>query len=488
MTASLRATFIRNVSLNAIAKIVTVVLSAITNVVLARHLTARDYGIVSFALIFVNLFTQFNDFGINSAVIQRRQLDDRTLHTGFTLKAVLGMLVFGVSLACAPLSGYFFSEAVIADVIRVLSLNFLLTTLAFIPTTLLTRDLDFGKLMTGQIGASVMSSLVSVILALNGHKYWSIVVGNVCATLVTVILLNSMKPARTSFAFDSRIARELMQFGGKLFLSQLVIFAIINADNLVIGAAAGASALGFYSLAFNWGSMASVYLASSILNVLFPTLSKFQDDRMRIKESFLKTMHVIAFVSVMANLCLFAVSREFLFLVLGHGTDKWLPSLEVLQIFCVYGIGRALLEPVGSVIMAIGRTDLFLKSTMVAAVIELVMLYPVLRSFGITGVASLVTLSYFVQYFVYYPALRREIRMEFSEIARAARPSVISGLCVCALLGIAGRFHAAPALPLFAFKLLLCPACFIIIHGMLSDWTLLKQARTILVSLKAENA
>ncbi|HUL00752.1 MAG TPA: lipopolysaccharide biosynthesis protein [Nitrospirota bacterium] len=478
---------VQNIGFNAVAKVIAIVLSGVANVVLAWHLGSRDYGIAGFALIIINLFSQFNDFGINNAVIQRKELKDRSLYTGFTMKVILGLLVFAASFLIAPLAKYIFSETAVVNVIKLLSLNFLVNSLSFIPVTILTRELNFKTMMLYQIAAPLVSAVTSIVLAVNGFTYWSIVIGNVCATLASVILINILKPVKVKIEFDRRDAREFVNYGAKMFYSQLLVFAIINLDNFLVGTVAGAEALGYYALAFNWGSLISVLSASVILTVLFPTFAKIQHDRTIIKDTYLRVMKVIAFIIIMVNLCLFSVSREFLVLILGHGTDKWLPSMLVLKIFCVYGIGRALLEPVGSVVLAIGRTDLLLKSTLITAFIETAFLYPALRYYGIPGVAIVVTMSYMLQYFIYFPALRNEINLDFREMIRAVRPAIVSGLLLGVAMALFMRWYGEnqPTAALFTLKLVICTCGYIFMHGLFSKWTMFKEARIILATMKA---
>jgi O-antigen/teichoic acid export membrane protein len=109
-------------------------------------------------------------------------------------------------------------------------------------------------------------------------------------------------------------------------------------------------------------------------------------------------LEYIAFISVLANAGLLLVSKEFLTFVLGHGTDKWMPALTAFRILCIYGMCRCLLEPVGNVILAIGRTRELLITQIIVAVFELGLLYPSLKYFGIEGVAVVVTVAYVTAY------------------------------------------------------------------------------------------
>ena len=89
-----RLTF-RSIGYNSIAKVLMYVFSAVASIVLGRCLLASDYGIVSFAFIFINFMANFADFGIGSALIQRKDLDRSALDTAFTMKLLIGIVVAG---------------------------------------------------------------------------------------------------------------------------------------------------------------------------------------------------------------------------------------------------------------------------------------------------------------------------------------------------------------------------------------------------------
>src|SRR5580692_3947095 len=97
----------KNIRYNSIAKMLTYLSSAASSIVLGRCLLASDYGIVSFAFIFVNFMERFADIGIGSAIIQRKELDETTLYTAFSLKFVIGVAVTGATFLLSALVPYF---------------------------------------------------------------------------------------------------------------------------------------------------------------------------------------------------------------------------------------------------------------------------------------------------------------------------------------------------------------------------------------------
>ncbi len=122
-----------------------------------------------------------------------------------------------------------------------------------------------------------------------------------------------------------------------LSLIGFIVFTIFNVDNFIIGAVKGSSELGYYMIAFNWGSIICVILGTVVNNVLFPTFSRMEQDRERIKKSYLRVLEYVSCIGMLTNITLLLVSEDFLVYVLGHGTDKWLPALLSLRILCLYG-------------------------------------------------------------------------------------------------------------------------------------------------------
>jgi len=479
MNTELRRQTVRNLKYNSIATLSVYIIQFVTNIILARILEPKDYGVVGFSQIFINFMIQFSDFGINGALIQRKELDKATLSTAFTLKAILSMVIVTVMLTLAPVSQVFMAQREVTSVIRLLSLNIILSTFAFLPLVLLTKGLEYQKLVLPQTVSVVLNSLTALIMAYSGFGFWSIVLGSIIGNLGNAVMLFYMKPHSLAFGYEAHIARELVRFGGSMLLPGLIIFIIFNTDNFVIGAARGATQLGYYALAFSWGSIVCTLLAGSFHKVLFPTFSKLQDDLSALKKSYLTSLHYIAFLAVPVNLILLILGKEFLIHILGRGTDRWLPALPVLQILCCYGVFRALLEPLGNVILGIGKPQLCLKANILAAVIELGLLYPAIHFYGIEGVAAAVTVAYMSQYAIYLPIMRREIDVKVGDLFLEVRTTLCAVLVMSAtLLGL--KASLGFSLATMVVQGLIGILVYLFVFGMIDRWRLFGEFRTLL--------
>ena len=470
---------ISGIAYNSAGKIIALLLRIVASVVLARGLTASDYGVVGFAMVIIGFLSRFNDLGIGSAVIQQLELDEKGLYTAFSLKLILGISIAALCIILAPYSRHFFNHPDIGSVIQVLATIFVISSFSFLPEVLLTRQLEFKKLGAANVISVMARSIVAIVLVFAGFKYWSIVLAEIGGTLAQVIILNCFCHKRVRFRFDRARAHEFLSFGGKLFGSGLIVFLMFNADNFVIGAAAGAAALGYYALAFNWGSFCCGVLSEGVHSVLLPAFSRTQKDRAFLKNSYLKVLEYVSMFAVLANVILLVNAGELLVYVFGRGTDKWLPALSALQILSVYGIVRMILEPVGNIALALGKPGILFKANALAGVLEIGCLYFALKLWGINGVAVLVTATYAIQYFIYIPFLKNELGITLSEIFAVTKPSLLSGLVIAAsalALGAVTGFSIAS----MVLKVLYCLAGYLALYGVLTGWKSYKEVRAVL--------
>lgn len=484
MPENLKAKTFVNIGYTAVAKVFAFIVSSAASIILARNLSSSDYGIVGFATIFIGFLSQFSDLGIGSAVIQKDNLDETGLYTGFTIKLILGTIICVLAFVLSPMAKLFFDNDAVGVVIKVLSFNFLLNSFVFLPNSLLTRELNYRKLSISNVCSSVFNSTISIILVLVGYKYWSIVIGNLSAGLANVLIINFLRPVRIRFCLDQRIASELTRFGGNVFFVGFLVYAVFNMDNFIIGTLKGARELGYYSVAFNWGSMICGILYGVVHSVLFPTFSAIQHDREGLKRNYLRVLEYIVFIGVLTNVTFFLVAHEFLFFILGRGTDKWLPALTAFRILCIYGIFRVFLEPVANVFFALGKPSILVKSNAITGSLELGLLYPAIVYFGIEGAAIVVTIAYTLNYLICFPFLKKELSINYGELWAVAKPTIISACAVIISIYPYSKLFQPHSI-LFLFQgTFLCILSFAILHGVITKWRLVRETKSIIINMK----
>ena len=97
-----------------------------------------------------------------------------------------------------------------------------------------------------------------------------------------------------------------------MFGTGVFVFLIFNLDNFLVGAFMGSAQLGYYALAFAWGSFICGLLSSTVNTVLYPAFSAIQNDTVAVRRWYLKAVELVTFIAVVANAALFVNAHFFL--------------------------------------------------------------------------------------------------------------------------------------------------------------------------------
>lgn len=327
-------------------------------IVLARILTPSDFGIVGIAAIFTRLITLLNEIGIASAVVQRLEIDKEDLSTLFVASLVSGIVLTGIMLFVAQYLALFFDVAVLQPVLQVLSITLIIGAASAVQKALCNRKLDFRQLAIFEACGMALYGIVSIVLALSGFGIWSIIYGTIANHLVCSVLFWIKSDWKPQFMFYFDRFKKLVDFGLIVLLTRLVNYVGINLASFVTGKFLGPAMLGLYSLANDMSSMTVGRITNIIGRVMFPTLSKMQDDNERFNNAYLKVLQFISIISFPLLVGMAVLAEPLILIVFG---EKWRLAIFPLQALASIGILRSIGSSVGFVLLSKGRSDIELK-------------------------------------------------------------------------------------------------------------------------------
>lgn len=399
--------------------------------ILARLLVPDDFGLLGMALVFVGIGQLLADFGIGSAIVQSRELGPKVLSTCFWLNLAVGAALMLLVLACAPLIAGFYARPDLLPLVAVLSLNLLLSAMQTVPTGLLYRDMRFADLARAQVLGTLVAAVVAIGLAWGGAGAWALIVQPLAGT--TVMLLVAWRATgwwpRLEYSYAE--ARPLMRFSMALLGTNLVGYANRNVDGLLIGRFLGAGPLGVYSMAIQIMLFPLQQVSGVIVRVLFPTLAQIQDDVPRLRAAYLKAVATIVFVTFPLMGGLFALADDFVRVVFGPG---WAGMAPILKVLSWVGMMQSVGTTMGVIYLAVGRTDIALRVTLVVAPILIAGMAAGLP-WGIHGVAIGYALASFSLF--YYTAITayRLIGLKLADFhAVIIRPGLSMAVMLAVLL------------------------------------------------------
>jgi O-antigen/teichoic acid export membrane protein len=308
-------------------------------IMLARLLTPDEWGVASIALVVAAFFQMIPDLALGYSLVQRPSITEHDRSTVFWLSLGLGV---GVTLVGIGLSGVIadvFSEPQVEELFRAVSIGFTISALAAVPTALLTRDLAYRSLELRYIAGTFAGGIVAVTLALAGAGAWAIVGNSLAAIVASTLLVWIVTPWRPRFMFSRASARSLGSFGATVFGSQLLLYAQLNSDKVLVGRYLGAGALGLYSFAYNLMFTPILNVAFPLQQVLFPALATIQEDEDRLRAAWLRGKRLAVAILAPTFLLVAIVAPDLVPTVFG---ERWEDAVPVLQLLCVAGVAYSL--------------------------------------------------------------------------------------------------------------------------------------------------
>jgi PST family polysaccharide transporter len=427
---------------------VTVCLSLVSTMVLARFLGPEDYGVIAMVTAITAFAALFQDLGLSASTIQNNELTREQVSTFYWINVAAGTTLTLIVAACSPLFGWFYGRPELTPIALALSTNFFISSLGAQHGALLAKQMKFGRRAISSIGGGAVSLGVGVAAAANGLGHWSLVASILGGSLASTLLVITVSGWRPGLPAWGGGIRHLLSFGAHVTGFELVNYFHRNLDNILIGRVWGADAVGLYSRAYHLLMFPITNIRGPINAVAFPAMSKLQHSPDLFRAYFQRISALLAFVSMplVAYLCI--GSRPLIEVLLG---GNW---LAVSPLFTVLAI-TAFIQPVaglrGLVLLATGQGKRYLQWGM-ANTLATVIAFSIGVVWGAMGVA----IAYgIVNYALLYPSLvfafRRTAIRPMDFLAAVFRPAASSiGAAAVAVWVLTGLSAAAPLMQIVA--------------------------------------
>lgn len=343
----------------------------VISLILARMLGPERYGTIALLLVFIAIANVFIQSGFQTALIQKRQVDDLDYSSVFYLGLGVALLLYAVIFAGAPAVAAFYHDPELKSMLRVLALMIFFGAVVSVQTAMVSRKMEFRKMCAASLLATCLSGIAGVIGAYRSLGTWALVVqqlGTQFLLMVFLWVLVGWKPMR---AFSFSRVKALFSYGWKLLCSSLLDTVYNNLYTMVIGRIYQKDVVGYYNRGNQFPQLIVNNLAASIQAVMLPAFSASQEDKERMKAMVRRSIVTSAFVIFPMMAGLVAVAKPLISIIL---TEKWLPCVPFLQIMCVayamWPIHIANLQAIN----ALGRSDIFLKLEIIKKALGLAVL------------------------------------------------------------------------------------------------------------------
>lgn len=402
----------------------------IVMIFLARLLVPADFGLIVLVTIFISFAGVITQGGFNTALIQQKKVDEVDLSSVFYVNLLFASLLYILLFITAPYIATFFEQPQLKHIIRILAITLFFYSFSAIQNTIISRDFQFKKLFISTLTASIIAGIVGITMAYTNYGIWALVVYQLINQCLVTILLSHTIKWRPKALFSLQRIRRLFSYGWKLLVSSLIDAIDMNIRSLLIGKLFSPAILGFYNRGEQFPNMLVNNINGAIQAVMFPTLSSHQDDKNRVKEMVRRAIVTSSFIIFPMMIGLAVIAAPLVELLL---TEKWLPAVPFIQLFCagyaLWPIHTANLQAIN----ALGRSDIFLKLEIIKKLLGVLILI-VSIPFGVYAVAVGVVIGGLIASIINaYPnsqLLNYSIREQWSDLIPSLLLSIVMGTVI----------------------------------------------------------
>lgn len=420
----------------AIQKYSSMVIGFISGIILARLLMPEDYGAIGMLAIFMSLAEVFIDAGFGSALIQKKNPTSTDYSTVFYFNIGMSIILYAVLFFSAPAISRFYRMPILSDVLRVQGLILIIYAFNIIQRNQIRKNLRFKKLSTITIITSVISLIVTVVMAYTGCGVWSLVAQNFIGALIPCIFFWVTTKWRPTWEYSWKSFKELFGFGSYMFLTHLLTTFSQRITGLLVGRWYDPATMGYYSKASSTSKYATLSVSGVMIQTTYPLYASVQDDKERLINMVKRITSTLAYITV-PILCLLILIAKPLFVFLY--SDRWLFSVPYFQILCIGGMAGCLQAVNQQTVAAIGKSRVFFVWTVIKQSVGIALQVVGLIVWGIWGLLVGKVLSSWFSYFVNIMMVSKHVGYKNHQQLKDLSPIFI----VSAIAFMAGYFGSS---------------------------------------------
>ncbi len=360
-----------------------------------RLLLPEDYGLMAMATVVISLLSNINEMGLESAIVQKKDLEKKLIEKVFGLLILFNIVLFGLIYLVAPYIADFFNDDRLIPMVRILGVLILLSPFHTIPDAIMTRNMDFRRISLIQFFSQIIASITTLIFAFYGAGVWSLIYGQLtlamAATIGTIVVSRYLCIPRFNFSGIGSV----LNFGGFVTLQSLLYTLFARADEIVIGKLLGKEILGYYAVAMRLASLPLEKFNAILNEIGFSAFSQIQDKQSMVQDHLCKAIRILGVIVFPVFFGISSIAPELVSVVIG---EKWQTSVLPLQILSI-AMALRMMNVTDPVLNALGRPDAGAKVFAIGCVIMPVA-FLIGAQWGLVGVSLAWLFAYPLHFYI----------------------------------------------------------------------------------------
>lgn len=369
----------------------------VSGIILARLLTPYDYGCIGMLAIFMVVAETFIDGGFGSALIQKKRPTQEDYSTIFFWNLGLATVMYTILYFSAPAIARFYKIPILCEVLRVQGLILFIYALNLIQRNQLKKQLRFKIIAIVRIVTSIISLIITIIMAYMGLGVWALVTQNLIGAAIPAVIFWGYTKWKPAWIFSWKSIKELFDFGIFMFMTHLLNNISTQLQGLFIGRLYNPATLGYYSKAHGTERLASGTITGVMTAVTYPLYAEVQDNLPKMQNMIKRLTSTISFITFPLLAVLLLVAKPVFVLLYS---DRWIESVPYFQVLCIAGMGGCLTSVNTQCIAAIGKSKVMFYWTIIKRVVGLICIICGLYLFDMYGLLVGVVINNWFSYFI----------------------------------------------------------------------------------------
>lgn len=364
-----------------------------------------------------------------NAIVRERNPDQSILDTAFTLNFIRSVLVGSAVFLVA----YFWGGLWLPREAQVL-----LMTMAVLPLiggfysprlALVEADMRYGKIMVASSLSKVVSVAVGVSVAVLYQNYWAFFAALLSLRMLEVLTSIAVAPYRPRFFFSG--ARKLFNFSVWLLGAEIVVYFERQVGILVIGSKFGVVPASYLSVSRDLTYIVSDDILLSMTRVLYPALSKFNEEAEKFRRNAIKSLELAYIISVPLCFGLAAVAEPAIRLIM---TDKFVPAILLVQIIASTYALQAVASPTTACALAANKTKWLFMARICSAILSIPILILFIVGFGLTGAAIGIGIGFVISGIIHAILFAKIVDAKITKIIFLSWKTLCAGIAMVVVI------------------------------------------------------
>jgi len=398
-------------------------LGIITLIIMARILTPEDFGIVAVVTGIYAVVSDATRLNMGQAMIQMQNLNKNHINTAWSLNILRGILLLIIISVIALFPTYFSEIEGLGAAIAFIALLPFIESFNNSGMILFEKEMNFKPRFVNTITSKFVGFFVTLISAYILQSYWAMLIGLIATSIMTVIMSYIQCQHRPKLSFSEW--RPLFSFSGWLAAANLVesisrrIAVFMVAGNISLKMA------GQFNMAKELGQMVQSHITFPLLSVLYPGLSKFNQDLDLLLTNYLRARKTLISLVLPMGIGLAITANELVPLLLGSGWEIVPPILAVVSTAAslnLYTVGT------DQILLALGKTKILFYRKLLGSILLITATIIGILNWGLWGMILSSLVSMLIMTLINIQLLTSTLRITSEKLARGLASPLIASL------------------------------------------------------------